>query len=228
LQRYELFNKPGAANRWRCAERAVRPAPSAKAYWVLNGDNGGSLPYLSIAAPAFCEEIMQVSVNADNWYALYVRPRHEKSVKKILDYKGYATSLPLRKCYHTRSSGSEWESEKPLITGYVFVAFHHENPFQIVTTPGVITAVGFGAGACAIPYKEIEALERVAGTQLPVAACAYTHAGEIVELIRGPLKGLQGIVIRECGATHLVVGISMLQRSLSVQIENTWAVPSQN
>jgi transcription antitermination factor NusG len=172
--------------------------------------------------------MMQVSVSADSWFALYVRPRHEKSVKKILDYKGYTTSLPLRKCYHTRCSGSEWKSEKPLIAGYVFVAFDPENPFHIVTTPGVITAVGFGAGASAIPYCEIEALERVAGSQLPVAACTYTRAGEVVELIRGPLKGLQGIVIRESGATHLVVGISMLQRSLSVQIENTWAVPSKN
>lgn len=167
-------------------------------------------------------------VSADSWFAWCVRPRHEKSVKKILDYKGYVTSLPLRKCYHTRRTGSAWESEKPLISGYVFVASDPNNPFHIVTTPGVIKAVGFGAGAVAIPRGEIETLERIGGSQLPVAACAYTRAGELVELIGGPLKGVQGIVIRESGATHLVVGITMLQRAVSVEIENTWAVPSRN
>jgi transcription antitermination factor NusG len=171
--------------------------------------------------------MFEASAKSDTWLALHVRPRHEKSVQKILDYKGYLTSLPLRKCYHTRRSGTDWESEKPLISGYVFVAPNPENRFPIVTTPGVVRIVGFGSGACAIPYSEIEALERIASSQLPVAQCAYTRIGEAVKLIRGPLKGVQGIVAQESGGARLVVSIEMLQRSLSVAIDNTWALPLQ-
>ena len=171
--------------------------------------------------------MLEVSIASDTWLALYVRPRHEKSVQKILDYKGYQTSLPLKKCCHTRRSGTDWESEKPLISGYVFVAPDPQNLFHIVTTPGVVQVVGFGSGASGIPYSEIEALERIAGSQLPVAQCAYTRIGEAVKLIRGPLKGVQGIVVRECGAARLVVSIDMLRRSLSVEIDNTWALPLQ-
>lgn len=164
---------------------------------------------------------------SDYWCALYVRPRHEKSVKKLLDFKGYQTSLPLRKCYHTRRAGAEWESEKPLLSGYVFAVPDTRNPFPIVTTPGVLQILGAGTAAGNIPAEEIEALERIATSQLPVAQCAYTRVGESVKLIRGPLKGVQGKVVRESGLTQLVISIDLLQRSLAVEIENTWAVPLQ-
>lgn len=180
--------------------------------------------------PAFLstslEEVL-IQAGWDSWLALYVRPRSEKSVKRFLDYKGYRTSLPLAKCYHTRRSGSDWVSEKPLISGYVFAALDPENRFQIVTTPGVIQIVGLKTGSGAIPAFEIEALERVAESRLPVAQCEYTRIGEAVSLIRGPLKGLQGILMRESSATRLVVSVEMLHRSVSVEIDNTWAVPLQ-
>lgn len=166
-------------------------------------------------APAFCRP----------WCALVVRSRHEKSVKMILDSKGYKTSLPLLRCSHKRRSGSGWESQNPLIPGYVFVVQDLHNPFHIVTTPGFVQLVGFGSGPSAIPEAEIEALERIAASQLPVARCGYTRVGEAVKLIDGPLKGVQGIVLRQSKTTHFIVSIDLLQRSVAVEIEGSWAVP---
>jgi transcription antitermination factor NusG len=160
-----------------------------------------------------------------SWLALSVKSRHEKSVQRILDYKGYTTSLPLCTRWHTRHSGTAWESEKPLIPGYVFVLHDLQNPFHIVTTPGVVKFVGFGDGPSAIPAAEIEALERLAASQLPIGRCSYTRIGEQVELVAGPLKGLAGIVVRESGATRLVVSVSLLRRSVFVEIESKWAGP---
>jgi transcription antitermination factor NusG len=159
------------------------------------------------------------------WVALVVRSRHEKSVQTILDAKGYQTSLPLVRCVHKRRSGSEWDSQKPLIAGYVFVAHDQENPFRIVTTPGVVQIVSFGSAPGTIPDIEIEALERIAASGLPVASCGYTRIGETVELIDGPLKGIKGIVLRQATTTRLVVGVELLQRSLTVEIEGAWAAP---
>jgi len=164
--------------------------------------------------------------STDTWFALYVKSRHEKSVQKILDYKGYRTSVPVRKSYRTRSAGSVWESEKPLIPGYVFVGHNPERPHHIVTTPGVVQMLGYGHDGCAIPYCEIEAMERIASSEFPVGNCEYTRIGDAVELVRGPLKGLCGKVVRQSGSTRLVVSIDLLQRSLFVEIENTWAAPA--
>jgi transcription antitermination factor NusG len=102
-----------------------------------------------------------------------------------------------------------------------------ENPFRIVTTPGFVRIVSFGSGPGTIPEAEIEALERIAASGLPVASCGYTRIGETVELIDGPLKGMQGIVLRQAKTMRLVVGIELLQRSVSVEIDGAWAVPIQ-
>ena len=161
------------------------------------------------------------------WLALVVRSRHEKSVKTILDSKGYRTALPLVRCIRKRRSGSAWDSQKPLIAGYVFVVHDRENSFRIVTTPGFVRIVSFGSGPGTIPEAEIEALERIAASGLPVASCGYTRIGETVELIDGPLKGMQGIVLRQAKTMRLVVGIELLQRSVSVEIDGAWAVPIQ-
>jgi transcription antitermination factor NusG len=159
------------------------------------------------------------------WLALVVRSRHEKSVKTILDSKGYRTAVPLVRCIHKRRSGSAWDSQKPLIAGYVFAGLDRENPFRLVTTPGVVQIVSFGNEPGTIPEAEIEALERIAASGLPVAGCGYTRIGEAVELIDGPLKGVQGIVLRQAKTTRLVVGLELLQRSVTVEIDGAWAVP---
>jgi hypothetical protein len=46
-----------------------------------------------------------------------------------------------------------------------------------------------------------------------------------VELVNGPLQGLQGIVLRQAKTTRLVVGVELLQRSVMVEIDGAWAVP---
>jgi transcription antitermination factor NusG len=162
------------------------------------------------------------------WLAMAVRSRHEKSVKTILDSKGYRTALPLVRCVHKRPSGSAWDSQKPLIAGYVFAERDQQNPFRIVTTPGVVLIVSFGTAPGIIAAAEIEALERIAASGLPVDSCSYTgvsRIGETVELIDGPLKGVQGIVLRQAKTTRLVVCVELLQRSVSVEINGAWAVP---
>jgi transcription antitermination factor NusG len=166
-----------------------------------------------------------MSISANPWLALAVRSRHEKAVKTILDSKGYRTAVPLVRCVHKRRSGSAWDSQKPLITGYVFTVHDQQNPFRIVTTPGVVQIVSFGSQPATIPEAEIEALERIAASGLPAAGCGYTRIGETVEMIDGPLKGIQGIVLRQAKTTRMVVGVDLLQRSVAVEVDGAWAVP---
>jgi transcriptional antiterminator RfaH len=159
----------------------------------------------------------------DLWFAASVLPRHEKFVQRLLTYKGYMTSLPLRKCTHVRRSGSGWESEKPLISGYVFAAGDGES--RVVSTPGVRCIVAFDGRTGLIPWAEIEALERIAASPLPGAECGFFKLGHPVRLVAGPLKGLEGTVIREPEGARFIVRVEMLQRSLAVEIDGAWAEP---
>lgn len=161
----------------------------------------------------------------DWWFATAVMPRHEKSVQRILDYKGYKTSLPLRKTSHKRRCGSKWENEMPLISGYVFVSGESDSNQRIVSTPGVLKLIGFGGAPVPIPADQIEALERIAASPFPLSDCTNWKPGQAVELIDGPLKGLRGSIIRDAKTARFVVGVEVLQRSVAVEIEARWARP---
>jgi transcription antitermination factor NusG len=180
---------------------------------------------ISIVSPRAVPAADLTAASGSAWLALIVRSRHEKSVKTILDSKGYRTALPLVRCMHKRRTGSAWDSQKPLIAGYVFAARDLDNPFRMITTPGVVHIVSFGSEPATIPEAEIDALERIAASGLPVACCGYTTIGDRVELIAGPLQGIQGIVLRQTKTTRLVVGVELLQRSVTVEIDGAWAVP---
>jgi len=60
---------------------------------------------------------------AEQWYALVVKPRHDKVVSKTLEHKGYQTLVPLYK-KRQRCAARFKESELPLFPGYVFCRFN--------------------------------------------------------------------------------------------------------
>ena len=54
--------------------------------------------------------------------------------------------------------------------------------------------------------------------------CPYLTAGAKVTLQHGPLKGVEGILV-EAKETRLVLSVSLLQRSVSVEVDREWIAP---
>jgi transcription antitermination factor NusG len=60
---------------------------------------------------------------------------------------------------------------------------------------------------------------------LSVLPWPYLAVGERVYLTGGPLEGLEGIISRVKGNFRLVVSVSLLQRSVAVEIDWDWVRP---
>jgi len=52
---------------------------------------------------------------------------------------------------------------------------------------------------------------------------ADCQRGRRVRVIRGPLRGVEGILLADGAAGRLVVGITLLQRAVSVVIDRDWS-----
>ena len=91
------------------------------------------------------------------WFALAVKPRHEKAVARNLDRKGLETFLPL---YSSRRRWSDRMKtvQLSLFPGYVFCRFGQERRLDVLNLPSVISIVGFGNAAVPVPDAEIEAV----------------------------------------------------------------------
>lgn len=168
---------------------------------------------------------MNVDQTNHCWYALQVRTRHEKAVAAALRNKGFAEFLPV---YKARRQWSQRvaEVELPLFPGYVFCSFDpEEKRVLIATTPGVIGLVGFDGKATPVNREEIDAIHRVLRLGIAAEPWKYMETGQRVRVVHGALAGLEGIFVEAQKHHRLLLSVSLLQRSVAIQIDSAWVVP---
>jgi transcription antitermination factor NusG len=163
---------------------------------------------------------------AQEWFALMVKPRFEKSTSTLLRQKGYEEFLPLTA--EARSWSDRVKTvQLPLFPRYVFCCFNSHQQGPILNTPGVQRIVGFGMGPTPIPDHEINSLRKLMESGSSPAVCDYIADGEWVLVREGPLAGMEGLLVKAKGSCRVVVSIHLLQRSVYVEVDRTAIVASR-
>jgi transcription antitermination factor NusG len=166
------------------------------------------------------------SPGADNqrWFALQVRTRWESSTAVLLSGKGYQTLLPT---YQTKKrwNGRVKQLESPLFPGYVFCQFDALKRLPILVTPGVIAVVGRGRVPFPVDDVEIAAIQTVVSSGLRAEPWPYLEIGQKIRIESDALSGLEGILINFKGNRRIVVSVSLLRRSVSLEIDRTCVSP---
>jgi len=162
--------------------------------------------------------------SVEHWYALQVRSRKESAVATELQAKGFECFLPIY------TSVRQWSDrvkqvELPLFPGYLFCRFGLSNRQPLVVTTGVLQIVGIGKSPAPLDDAEINALQLAAASELPRQPWPYLSAGTRVRVIHGNLSGLDGILINFKGNHRVVLSVSLLQRSVALEIDLSWVMP---
>lgn len=160
---------------------------------------------------------MNTEPNVDRWYALQLRSRWESSTAALLSCKGYQTFLPIYKSAK-RGSGSKG-IQAPLFPGYLFCRFNVSDRLPVLITPGVISVVGTGRIPIPLEESEIEAIQRMVSMGMRVEPCPYLEVGQLVRIEDGALSGVQGVLTSFRGTRRIVVSISLLRRSVALEID---------
>jgi transcription antitermination factor NusG len=160
---------------------------------------------------------LETNGNSD-WWALYTRHQHEKTVGDMLTAKGFEVFLPLY------DSMRRWKDRKkmislPLFPCYLFVRGGLHRRLQIVTTPGVHMILFHGENVAIIPKDEIEAIRKTLESPSHVEPHPFLKCGERVRVIRGSLEGVEGILVRRKNMYRLVISVAMVAQSVSVEID---------
>jgi transcription antitermination factor NusG len=153
------------------------------------------------------------------WFALQVRTRHEAGVADFLNGKGYEYFLPMYKG-RRRWSDRVKEVNSPLFPGYLFCRFNPQNRLPILKTPGVRQIVGYNHVPVAVDEEEINAIRTLVASGLPNHPCPFLEIGNRVRIEAGALRGLEGILLEVKGKRKLVLSITLLQRSVAVEIDS--------
>src|SRR5215469_3998503 len=164
--------------------------------------------------------------SGDRWYALQLRTQWESSTATMLSNKGYETFLPTYKILK-RARDRSFEASAPLFPGYLFCGFNVFDRLPVLITPGVITVVGNGRTPIPIENSELEAIRKMASTGLSVKPCPYLEVGQLVRIEEGALRGVEGILTTFKGTQRIVVSISLLRRSVALEIDRSMVFPVQ-
>jgi transcription antitermination factor NusG len=153
-----------------------------------------------------------------NWYALYTRPSHEKRVVEQLGLRQIECYLPAYRSSRRWKNRCKVELELPLFPGYVFARFSRRQHGGVLDVPSVVSIVGNGREAIALPADEVESLR--SGLSLRHAEPhPYLNVGERARILRGPLEGFAGIVQRRCNGLRVVLSLPAILKSFAVEID---------
>lgn len=152
------------------------------------------------------------------WFAIYTRPRHEKKVAGYLNEKGIDVFLPLRTVI-SRWKDRRKEVQFPLFGGYVFVHTSPDYRLPVLRTPGVVQFVSREGTPVAIPEDQIQAVRQLVESGLHYDPYPYVKEGMRVRIKRGPLKGVEGIVLSKRKKHLLVLSVDLIQQSAALEID---------
>lgn len=151
------------------------------------------------------------------WFAAYVRSRHETRVMQHMSARQVEAFLPQYK--DTRQwSDRKTELMLPLFPGYVFVRIPRtlENLLNVVAAPGVVYLVGANGTPEALEDAEIEQLKSATHDARPHQ---LIHVGDRVNVTRGPLQGREGFLVREKNKCRVVIEVRTIGRAMSVEVD---------
>jgi len=154
------------------------------------------------------------------WYAVHTRSNFEARCEQELRLKGVDSYLPAFEEVH------DWKDRRskvrvPLFPSYVFARLVDtaEARIRVLRSAGVVRILGTGSAIEPVPEQELDAIRRLLASGRRCLGHPGLLPGTRVEVVSGPLRGVEGTLVRVRNESRLHCSVGMLGRSVSVEID---------
>lgn len=153
------------------------------------------------------------------WWVAHTRPRNEKALASDLRDVGVYCYLPLQE-RRTRSSRTRRisRSEIPVFPSYLFFNATEEQRHRALKTRRV-------ANLLAVRRQDelVRQLRQIHQALLGGVSLRWhpeLKIGDWARVVDGPLMGVEGVVVRRMSRVRLVLNVTMLGQSVSVEVSD--------
>jgi transcription antitermination factor NusG len=167
---------------------------------------------------------LRVPAPAPEWYAVSVRPRHEKKILSLMHNRRIRCFVPVYRSVR-RWKDRRKELDLVLFPGYVFVQLDLLHRLDVLTTPGVLRFVAFQGRPMPVNESEVRAIASSLDAGLSVQPHPFLTRGRRVRVVRGPLAGIEGSLTRRKEKFRLVLSVDLIMKSMAVEIDESDVVP---
>ena len=163
------------------------------------------------------------------WYALWTHSHCEQLVHDQLEQRGFSPFLPTVDVW-SRRRGVRRLVKTPMFPGYLFLRHRmdKESYVEVQRVRGLARVLGERWDRLAeIPDSEMNPVQVAAAAQCPVLPYPYLREGQRVRIPRGPLTGVEGLLVESrADQGLLVLSVHLLQRSVAMSVDATNVVPA--
>jgi transcription antitermination factor NusG len=161
---------------------------------------------------------MALKKDTPRWYAVYTKSRTEKKLATELEEKGIEVYLPLLKTLKQWSDRKKWV-EEPLFRSYLFVRIYDKNYLDVLQTDGAVRFITFRHERIPVPDAQIEAVKAFLNDEERISTTETDyHPGDLVEIIRGPMRGLLGTLVEVKGKQRVMIEIESIGQRLMINV----------
>ncbi len=158
------------------------------------------------------------------WRVAWTRSNCEQLVYDQLVTKGFDLFLPTAEAW-SRRGRFRVRGRVPLFRGYLFLrhAVDKASYLEVCKARGLVRLLGQRWDQLeAVPDSEIDAIQKLVRSELPVFPYPFLREGQRVRITNGPLADVEGILVRGNPKKGLVVvSVGLLRRSVAVQLDCT-------
>ena len=172
------------------------------------------MPILRRESDIFPAELFDMPTLDAPWEIAHLRSRQEKAVARLLLDGEKPFYLPQIE-QKSRRSGRTFVSHLPLFPGYIFLRRVEGLRQTLWRTSAVVSMIQ-------VPDQAQLSGELLQIRQLQASGAVLTPRvelapGDAVRITEGAFSGYAGVVVKERGATRLIVSVSILRKSVAVE-----------
>jgi len=150
------------------------------------------------------------------WWLVHTKPRNEKALANDLNRLGVDHFLPLarvRRVYASRTV----ESRIPLFPSYLFINGGEDEYYRTLTTHRIVHVIDVADQERL--NKDLRQVWRAITSEEPVDLYPGIVRGRRCRVVRGSLKGLEGVVLRRRSICRVYIEVKVLGQSAQLEID---------
>ena len=157
-----------------------------------------------------------IDAREGRWWVVHTKARNEKALAADLESLGIGYFLPLARV-RRKYGGRTAHVRIPLFPGYLFLCGGTDERYATLTTHRVANVIDVVDQEGL--KNDLRRICRTVSSDVPVDVYPGIRRGRRCRVIRGSLRGLEGVVLRRRGVCRVYVAVEMLGQSAEVEID---------
>lgn len=163
-----------------------------------------------VTAPAVCSDAQ--------WWAVYTMSRQEKLLMRKLYAKQIPFYSPLVERRFRSPNGRARTTFDPLFHNYVFLFANEAQRYATLQTNCVSRCLEVPDASDLV--RDLRRIQQLVASGAALTPETKLQVGDRVRVKSGPLKGVEGVVMRRENEVRLLVAVQYLQRGASVVLSD--------